>query len=70
MSALNALLIFLISFMLIAILFKMPVSYALGSSSLLVLLYAGIQVSIVPQFAFPALTVFLFWQFHSIFLPA
>jgi len=51
-SVLNALLIFLISFMLIAILFKMPVSYALGTSSLLVLLYAGIQVTIVPQFSF------------------
>lgn len=60
MSALNALLIFLISFMLIAILFKMPVSYALGSSSLLVLLYAGIQVSIVPQFAFSGIDSFSF----------
>lgn len=60
MSALNALLIFLISFMLIAILFKMPVSYALGSSSLLVLLYGGIQLSIVPQFAFSGIDSFSF----------
>lgn len=60
MSALNALLIFLISFMLIAVLFKMPVSYALGTSSLLVLLYAGIQVSIVPLFAFSGIDSFSF----------
>lgn len=59
-SVLNALLIFLISFMLIAILFKMPVSYALGTSSLLVLLYAGIQVTIVPQFSFSGIDSFSF----------
>lgn len=37
MSALSALLVFLISFMIVAVFFKMPVSFALGTSSLLVL---------------------------------
>lgn len=60
MSALNALLIFLISFMVVAVFFKMPVSYALGTSSLLVLAYSGIQVVIVPQFAFSGIDSFSF----------
>ena len=33
MSALTALLVFLISFALVAVLFRMPVSFALGTSS-------------------------------------
>ena len=44
MSALTALLVFLISFALVAVLFRMPVSFALGTSSLLVLAYAGFQL--------------------------
>ena len=58
MSALTALLVFLISFMLIAIFCRMPVSYALGTSSLLVLAYGGLKLSIVPQFAFSGLDSF------------
>lgn len=48
MSALTALLVFLISFALVAVLFRMPVSFALGTSSLLVLAYAGFQLVTVP----------------------
>lgn len=60
MSALTALLIFLISFMLFTILLKLSVSYALGASSILVILYAGIQISIIPQFAFSGIDSFSF----------
>lgn len=45
MTALQALLIFLISFMVVAVLFKMPVSFALGTSSLLVLAFGGYLLS-------------------------
>ena len=41
MSALTALVLFSVSFMVVAMLFKMPVSYALGFSSLLVLAFSG-----------------------------
>ena len=58
MSALTALLVFLISFALVAVLFRMPVSFALGTSSLLVLAYAGFQLVTVPQFAFSGLDIF------------
>ena len=63
MSALTALLVFLISFALVAVLFRMPVSFALGTSSLLVLAYAGFQLVTVPQ------TASRFWRFPSTFLP-
>ena len=53
MSALSALLVFLISFMIVAVFFKMPVSFALGTSSLLVLAYGGLSLTPVPQFALP-----------------
>ena len=66
MSALTALLVFLISFALVAVLFRMPVSFALGTSSLLVLAYAGFQLVTVPQFAFSGSR---FWRFPSTFLP-
>lgn len=46
MTALQALLIFLISFMVVAVLFKMPVSFALGTSSLLVLAFGGYNLEI------------------------
>ena len=49
MTALQALLIFLISFMVVAVLFKMPVSFALGASSLLVLAFGGYNLVTVPQ---------------------
>ena len=58
MSALTALLVFLISFALVAVLFRMPVSFALGTSSLLVLAYAGFQLVTVPPFAFSGLDSF------------
>lgn len=58
MSALTALLVFLISFALVAVLFRMPVSFALGTSSLLVLAYAGFQLVTVHQFAFSGLDSF------------
>ena len=45
MSALSALLVFLISFMIVAVFFKMPVSFALGTSSLLVLAYGGLSLT-------------------------
>ena len=45
MSALTALLVFLISFALVAVLFRMPVSFALGTSSLLVLALSLIHIS-------------------------
>ena len=60
MSALTALLVFLISFALVAVLFRMPVSFALGTSSLLVLAYAGFQL---------VSTASRFWRFPSTFLP-
>ena len=41
----------LISFMVVAVLFKMPVSFALGASSLLVLAFGGYNLVTVPQFA-------------------
>lgn len=58
MPALTALLIFIISFILVAAIFKMPVSFALGTSSLLVLAYGGYQLVTVPQFAFSGLDSF------------
>ena len=58
MTALQALLIFLISFMVVAVLFKMPVSFALGTSSLLVLAFGGYNLVTVPQFAFSGLDSF------------
>lgn len=58
MSALSALLIFLISFAVVAVFCKMPVSFALGTSSLLVLAYGGFQLVTVPQFAFSGLDSF------------
>ena len=58
MTALQALLIFLISFMVVAVLFKMPVSFALGASSLLVLAFGGYNLVTVPQFAFSGLDSF------------
>ena len=58
MSALSALLVFLISFMIVAVFFKMPVSFALGTSSLLVLAYGGLSLTPVPQFAFSGLDSF------------
>lgn len=58
MSALSALLVFLLSFMVVAFFCKMPVSFALGTSSLLVLAYGGYQLVTVPQFAFSGLDSF------------
>lgn len=58
MSALAALVIFLGSFMIISVFFNVPVSYALGSSSILVLLYGGMSLSTVAQFAFSGLDSF------------
>lgn len=58
MSALAALLIFIVSFMGVAILFKVAVPYALGISSLLVLAYYGRSLVTVPQFAFSGLDSF------------
>lgn len=58
MTALSALLVFLISFMAVAVLCKMPVSFALGTSSLLVLACGGFLLATVPQFAFSGLDSF------------
>lgn len=58
MSALSALLVFLISFAIVAVFCKMPVSFVLGTSSLLVLAYGGFQLVTVPQFAFSGLDSF------------
>lgn len=58
MTALSALLVFLISFMVVAVLCKMPVSFALGTSSLMVLAYGGFLLATVPQFAFSGLDSF------------
>ncbi len=69
MSALTALLVFLISFALVAVLFRMPVSFALGTSSLLVLAYAGFQLVTVPSLLSPVSTASRFWRFPSTFLP-
>lgn len=54
----SALLIFVISFMAAAMIFKVNVSYALGIASLLVLSYAGFKTVTVPQFAFSGLDSF------------
>ena len=64
MTALQALLIFLISFMVVAVLFKMPVSFALGTSSLLVLAFGGYNLVTVPQFAFSGLDSFALLAIH------
>ncbi|MCI8649384.1 MAG: TRAP transporter large permease [Anaerotruncus sp.] len=58
MSALAALLLFLVSFMLVAMLFKMPVSYALGFSSLLVLACSGKNTVTIAQYSFSSLDSF------------
>jgi len=58
MSAVSALSLFIISFAIIAVLFKMPVSYALGASSLLVLAFAGKNVITVAQYSFSSLDSF------------
>lgn len=58
MPALSALLIFLISFMVVTVFFKMPVSFALGTASLLVLAYGSYSLMTVPQFAFSGLDSF------------
>ena len=44
--------------MTIAVLCKMPVSYALGAASFLVLFFAGLKMSLVPQYAFSGLDSF------------
>ena len=66
MSALTALLVFLISFALVAVLFRMPVSFALGTSSLLVLASSW---SRSPSLLSPVSTASRFWRFPSTFLP-
>ncbi|MGE4485091.1 MAG: TRAP transporter large permease [Oscillospiraceae bacterium] len=58
MSAASALLVFIITFMVIAMLFRMPVSYALGFSSLLVLALAGKNTITVAQQAFTGIDSF------------
>ncbi len=58
MSPLAALLLFIISFMVVAMLFKMPVSYALGLSSLLVLAFSGKSVVTVAQYSFSGIDSF------------
>ena len=58
MSALAALVIFLGSFMVISMFCNVPVSYALGFSSILVLLYGGLNLTTIPQFAFSGLDSF------------
>lgn len=58
MSALAALVIFLGSFMIISVFCNVPVSYALGASSMLVLLYGGMSLTTVAQFAFAGLDSF------------
>ena len=55
MSALTALVLFIVSFMVVAMLFKMPVSYALGFSSLLVLAFSGKNTVTIAQYAFSGL---------------
>ncbi|WP_195276456.1 TRAP transporter large permease [Anaerotruncus rubiinfantis] len=58
MSALTALVLFIVSFMVVAMLFKMPVSYALGFSSLLVLAFSGKNTVTIAQYAFSGLDSF------------
>ncbi len=56
--ALVALIVFLVSFALVTVIFRMPVSFGLGTASLLVLGYAGFNYVTVPQFAFSGLDSF------------
>ena len=58
MSAASALILFIVSFAVIAMLFQTPVSYALGFSSLLVLALSGKHVITVAQHAFSGLDSF------------
>ncbi|NCB52709.1 MAG: TRAP transporter large permease subunit, partial [Clostridia bacterium] len=58
MSAASALIVFILSFMVIAMLFKMSVSYALGFSSLLVLALAGKNTITIAQQAFTGIDSF------------
>lgn len=58
MSAISALILFIGSFIIVAMLFKAPVSYALGLSSLLVLAFSGKSVMTVAQYSFSGLDSF------------
>lgn len=58
MSAVTALIVFIVSFIIVAMLFKTPVSYALGFSSLLVLAFSGKSVVTVAQYSFSGLDSF------------
>lgn len=57
-TALSALLVFLISFVIFAVLFKVNVSFSLGAASIFVLMFVGAKVITVPQFAFSGLDSF------------
>lgn len=58
MSTLTALIVFLVTFMVVAVFCKMPVSFALGTASFMVLVYGGFSLVTVPQFAFSGLDSF------------
>ncbi len=58
MSAISALILFIASFAIIAMLFQVPVSYALGFSSLLVLAFSEKNIVTVAQHAFSGLDSF------------
>lgn len=58
MTAAASLVLFIVSFMVVAMLFKVPVSYSLGISSLLVLVFANKSGVTVAQHAFAGLDSF------------
>lgn len=60
MSAATALFIFVISFLFIAMVLKVPVSFSLGIASLLVFWYGGMKTVTVAQVAFSSLDSFAF----------
>lgn len=57
-SAMSALAIFIISFIVIAMLLRVPVSYALGFSSILILAFAGKSTITVAQYSFSGIDSF------------
>ena len=58
MSAPTALIVFIVAFIVVSMLLKMPVSYALGLASLLVLAFSGKNVVTIGQYAFSGLDSF------------
>lgn len=69
MTPLTALLVFIGTFLFVAIVFVIPVSYALGIASMVVFMAGGHDVVTVAQYACPPWTAFLSWQYRFTYMP-